>query len=76
MEELMPLVYDQLRSLASRYMRQERQGHTLNATALVHQAYLKLPSSEVSWEVRAHFMARAAERRKLPWNSCCCFKCP
>jgi RNA polymerase sigma-70 factor (ECF subfamily) len=60
MEELMPLACDQLRSLASRYMRQERQGHTLNSTALVHEAYLKLLSSEVSWEVGVHFMAIAA----------------
>ena len=60
MEELMPLVYDQLRSLASRYMRQERSGHTLSPTALVHEAYLKLLSSDVSWEDRVHFMAIAA----------------
>ena len=44
-EELMPLVYDHLRSLAPRYMRQEGPGHTLNTTALVHEAYLKLFSS-------------------------------
>lgn len=56
----MPLVYDQLRSLASRYMRQERSGHTLSPTALVHEAYLKLLSSDVSWEDRVHFMAIAA----------------
>ena len=60
MDELMPLVYDQLHSLASRYMRQENAGHTLSSTALVHEAYLKLLSSDVSWQDRIHFMAIAA----------------
>jgi RNA polymerase sigma factor (TIGR02999 family) len=60
MDELMPLVYHQLRTLASRYMRQERAGHTLGPTALVHEAYLKLLSSETPWEDRVHFMAIAA----------------
>src|ERR1035441_6236998 len=60
MDELMPLVYDQLRTLAMRYMRQERTGHTLGPTALVHEAYLKLLSSETSWQDRVHFMAIAA----------------
>jgi RNA polymerase sigma factor (TIGR02999 family) len=60
MDELMPLVYDQLRTLAARYMRQERTNHTLSATGLVHEAYLKLLSSEVSWKDRVHFMAIAA----------------
>jgi len=60
MDELMPLVYDQLRTLAMRYMRQERTGHTLGPTALVHEAYLKLLSSETPWQDRVHFMAIAA----------------
>jgi RNA polymerase sigma factor (TIGR02999 family) len=60
MEELMPLVYDRLPWLASRSMSQERHGHTLNSTALVHEAYLKLLSSEVCWEDRVRFMAIAA----------------
>jgi RNA polymerase sigma factor (TIGR02999 family) len=60
MDELMPLVYHQLRALASRYMRLERTGHTLGPTALVHEAYLKLLSSETPWEDRVHFMAIAA----------------
>jgi RNA polymerase sigma factor (TIGR02999 family) len=60
MEELRPLVYDRLAWLASRSRSQERQGQTLNSTALVHQAYLKLLSSEVCWEDRVHFMAIAA----------------
>ena len=59
---LMPLVYDELRSLAARYMAQERPGHTLQATALVNDAYLKLiDQSRVDWKGRAHFFAVAAE---------------
>ncbi len=60
MDELMPLVYEQLRALASRYMHQEHAGHTLSPTALVHEAYLKLLSAETPWEDRVHFMAIAA----------------
>lgn len=60
MDELVPLVYEQLRSLASCYMRKERSDHTLGPTALVHEAYLKLLSSEVLWEDRVHFMSIAA----------------
>ncbi len=59
--ELMPLVYDELRSLASRCLRSERPGHTLQATSLVHEAYLRLVGAEdQSWENRAHFFATAA----------------
>jgi RNA polymerase sigma factor (TIGR02999 family) len=59
---LMPLVYDELRELADRYMQRERPGHTLQATALVHEAYLKLiDQSRVDWKGRAHFLAVAAE---------------
>src|SRR5271163_704570 len=60
LERLMPLVYDQLRSLASHYLRQERPDHTLRTTDLVHEAYLKLVSSEVVGEDRVHFMAIVA----------------
>ncbi len=60
-EELLPLVYDQLRRLAGHYMRHEGPGHTLPATALVHDAYLKLvDSSKVSWQGRSHFFAVSA----------------
>ncbi len=59
---LMPLVYDELRALAARYMAQERAGHTLQATALVNEAYLKLiDQSRIDWKGRAHFFAVAAE---------------
>lgn len=60
--ELLPLVYDQLKAIAGARMRGERAGHTLQATALVHEAYLKLVGDrEVSWQNRAHFFAAAAE---------------
>ena len=58
---LMPLVYDELRRLAARYMRRERPGQTLQATALVHDAYLRLlQDSQLSWQNRAHFFGIAA----------------
>ena len=60
LDKLMPLVYDQLSSLASHYLRHERSGHTLRTTDLVHEAYLKLLSSEVVGEDRVHFMAIVA----------------
>ena len=59
-DALMPLVYDQLRRMASRCMSSERDGHTLPATALVHEAYLRLAGSEVNWENRVHFYSVAA----------------
>ena len=59
---LMPLIYDELHALAARYMRQERPDHTLQATALVNEAYLRLiDQSRVDWKSRAHFFAVAAE---------------
>ncbi len=59
---LLPLIYDELRALAGRYMEQERADHTLQATGLVHEAYLKLiDQSRVDWKSRAHFLAVAAE---------------
>jgi len=60
-DRLMPLVYDELRRLASRYLARERPDHTLQATALVHEAYLRLiDQTRVSWQNRAHFIAVAA----------------
>jgi len=56
------LVYDQLRKIAQQRMSEERAGHTLQATALVHEAYLRLVGdAEVHWQGRAHFFAAAAE---------------
>lgn len=60
LQQLMPLVYDELRRLANRYMRRERQEHTLQATALVNEAYIRLVDMKVSWQDRAHFFAVAA----------------
>jgi RNA polymerase sigma factor (TIGR02999 family) len=60
--DLLPLVYDELRRLAASYMRFEAPGHTLQATALVHEAYMKLiQQREVSWKSRAHFFGIAAQ---------------
>jgi len=60
LDRLMPLVYDELRRLAGRYMRGERSQHTLQATALVNEAYLRMVDMKVSWQDRAHFFAVAA----------------
>jgi RNA polymerase sigma factor (TIGR02999 family) len=60
-DELLPLVYDELRLLARQRLREERVNHTLNATALVHEAYLRLAGGDkVAWENRAHFFGAAA----------------
>ena len=60
LNQLIPLVHDNLRQLANKYMRSEREGHTLQATALVNEAFLKLCDSDISWQNRAHFIAIAA----------------
>ena len=60
LDELMPVVYDELRRLAKRCLYSERPGHTLRATALVHEAYLRLMDADVGWQDRAHFYAVAA----------------
>jgi RNA polymerase sigma factor (TIGR02999 family) len=59
-EQLLPLVYDELRKLAAARMAAERPGHTLNATALVHEAYLRLVGDQ-HFDDRGHFFAAAAE---------------
>jgi RNA polymerase sigma factor (TIGR02999 family) len=56
LEELTPLIYDELRRLAESYMRRESPGQTLQATALVHEAYARVASSDMSWQNRAHFL--------------------
>lgn len=62
LDRLTPLVYDELRRIAHRYMRQERGGHTLETTALVNEAYLRLAGRErVEWQDRAHFFAVTAQ---------------
>jgi RNA polymerase sigma-70 factor (ECF subfamily) len=60
LERLMPLVYETLQEIASRYLRREDAGHTLQTTALVHEAYLRLVGADRAWEGRRHFFAVAA----------------
>src|SRR5271167_4612024 len=74
-EQLLPLVYDELRRLAARKLAQEKPGQTLQATALVHEAYLRLVGGDNhrSWKDRGHFFAAAAQgmRRILVDNARC-----
>jgi RNA polymerase sigma factor (TIGR02999 family) len=61
-DRLLPLVYNELRRRAASYLRQERPGHTLQATALVHETYLALVNQRrVQWQNRAHFLGLAAQ---------------
>jgi RNA polymerase sigma factor (TIGR02999 family) len=60
-DDLLPLVYDELRKMASARMAQEAAGQTLQPTALVHEAWLKLAGSRQSWTSRAHYFGAAAE---------------
>jgi RNA polymerase sigma factor (TIGR02999 family) len=62
-ENLLPLVYDELRRIAAQQLAREKPGHTLQATALVHEAYLRIasPGGEQNWANRRHFFAAAAE---------------
>jgi RNA polymerase sigma factor (TIGR02999 family) len=62
LDELIPLVYDELRRLAGRYMRRESKGHTLQTSALVNEAYLRLVDQKnVKWQNRAHFFGVASQ---------------
>ena len=61
LDDLVPIVYDELRAIARRRLRSERAGHTLTTTALVHEAFLKLVQLDrIEWQSRAHFFAIAA----------------
>jgi RNA polymerase sigma factor (TIGR02999 family) len=60
LDELMPVVYQQLRKLASICLRSEKPDHTLRATALVHEAYIRLVDADVAWQDRVHFFAVSA----------------
>jgi RNA polymerase sigma-70 factor, ECF subfamily len=64
LERLTPLIYEELRERARHYMRRERPGHTLQATAVVHEAFVKLVEMNVSWQDRAHFFAVAARQMR------------
>ena len=62
MEDLFPLVYDELRRIAARKLRDERDSHTLSATALVHEAWIELSKlSRIQWRNRSHYLAIAAQ---------------
>lgn len=62
LDEMLPLVYDELKRLASYYLNREREGHTLQTTALVHEAYLRLvDQQQVNWKNRSQFLGLAAE---------------
>src|ERR1051326_3308798 len=62
LEHLMPLVYNELRRMARRYMRRQSSGHTFQTTELIHEAYLKISKGEgQSWQNRAHFFGVAAQ---------------
>jgi RNA polymerase sigma factor (TIGR02999 family) len=61
LEKLIPLIYGELRRIAGRHLRGERQNHTLQITALVHEAYVRLAQQEVQWQSRGHFYAIAAQ---------------
>jgi RNA polymerase sigma-70 factor, ECF subfamily len=63
--ELLPLIYDELKRIASNYLRRERSNHTLQPTALVHEAYLKMIDiTQVSWQNKAHFLGVAANQMR------------
>lgn len=67
-DALMPLVYEELHRIAERSLGRERHEHTLNATALVHEAYLKLVDQErITWQNRAHFYGIAAQAMPGFW---------
>ncbi len=61
LQSLTPLIYEELRLLAQRYMRRERSSHTLQATAVVHEAFVRMVDMQVSWQDRNHFYAVAAK---------------
>jgi RNA polymerase sigma factor (TIGR02999 family) len=62
LDRLMPIVYEELRRQAARYLRKERPGHTLQTTALIHEAYVRLVDQhDVQWQNRAHFFGIAAQ---------------
>ena len=62
LDDLLPLIYSELRGLAANYLRRERAGHTLQPTALVNEAYLRLvDQTRVEWQNRAHFLGVAAQ---------------
>lgn len=69
-EELLPLVYEQLRGVANALFARQPEGHTLQPTALVHEAWLKLAGSDQGWEGRSHFFAVAARAMRQVLTDC------
>src|SRR5262245_1562720 len=69
-ERVFPLVYDELQRIAHRHMTRERQGHTLDTTTLVHEAYLKLAGQRATWNDRVHFYSIAAEAMRRVLVDC------
>ena len=68
-DQLMPQVYGELRRLAASYLRRERPGQTLQPTALVHEAYLRLAGdAKAPWQNRTHFLAIAALSMRQSWS--------
>jgi hypothetical protein len=68
LDELMPLIYKELHKLAKRHMTQQEPGHTLQTTAVIHEAYLKLGGrSDKDWENRAHFFGVAQRLCGMCW---------
>ena len=61
LDQVLPLVYDELRRLARRHLRNEPPGHTLQSTALVHEAFLRMMGQDAQWQNRAHFFGIAAQ---------------
>jgi RNA polymerase sigma-70 factor (ECF subfamily) len=61
LQSLTPLIYEELRLLAQRYMRRERSSHTLQPTAVVHEAFVRMVDMQVPWQDRNHFYAVAAK---------------
>src|SRR5512140_2247396 len=64
LNSLTPLIYENLRQIAKRYMVGEGKDHTLSATALVHEAYIRLLGADVPWQDKAHFLAVAAREMR------------
>ena len=77
-EQLLPLVYQELRALAAQRLAQEQPGQTLQATALVHEAYLRLVEGDKAahWNSRAHFFGAAAEAMRRIASAAAAKKCP
>jgi hypothetical protein len=70
LERLMPLVYAELHRMASRYMAAQPSDHTLQTTALIHEAYLRLaPDSDKHWKNRAHFFRVAPKSMRMFWST-------